>query len=293
MAISKRMFVLGLGAFLFLVAAGSPASASRGERLVYEGYDVSAGGLLSVDVPDADIELREYSGARVIVEVYLQARYMEWAKGRFDEMNFSTVQDKGGVTIRADRVGGSWGEWRRGGFSVTVVVKLPRDFNVDARTQDGDLTLQRLEGAATLITEDGDIYVNSIDGPAIELRTSDGDVTARHLVAGRIEVHSSDGDIRLEGVDGALEAKTQDGDIVVDIERFDRTDLRTEDGDVVVNVPESLGADLRLRGEDVSLSRSADFDGSRRDGRIEGRLNGGGPELAASTGDGDVVLRLN
>ncbi len=293
MAISKRVFVLGLGMALLLGGAWSTASASRGERMIFEGYDVSPGGLLSVDVPDADIELREYSGSRVVVEVYLQARHMEWAQGRFEEMNFAIDHEKGGVSVRADQVGGSWGEWRRGGFSVTVVVKLPRTFNVDARTEDGDVTLQRLEGAATLITEDGDIYVNSIEGPVIELRTSDGDVTARHLAAGRIEVHSSDGDIRLEGVDGALEAKTHDGDIVVDIERFDRTDLRTGDGDIVVNASESLGADLKLRGEDVSLSRSADFDGSRREGRIEGRLNGGGPELSASTGDGDVTIRQN
>ncbi len=292
MAISKRMIVLGLGTLLLLVGAGSTASASRGERMIFEGYDVTPGGLLSVDVPDADIELREYSGDRVVVEVFLQARNMEWAEGRFEEMKFKTEHDKRGVTVRADRVGGSWGELRRGGFSVTVVVKLPREFNVDARTEDGDVTLQRLEGAATLITEDGDIYVNSIDGPAIELRTSDGDVTARHLAAERIEVHSSDGDIRLEGVDGALEAKTHDGDIVIDVEGFGRTELRTGDGDIVVNAPESFGADVKLRGEDVSLSRSVDFDGSRSDGRIEGRLNGGGPELAASTGDGDVILRL-
>lgn len=309
--------------------APAAAFAQRGERVMTSGFDVSPGGTLEVAVHDADVSLTAGSDDRVEVEVYLDARDMDRGRERFERMNFRASLHGNTVQVESDREDSGW-SWRDlGHFNVRVEVRLPERFDVDVRTEDGDVGADRLQGSIVLASEDGDvsarrlagevrietadgdIRVDEIRGGRVDIRTSDGDLDLGTVSAERIdlrtsdgdirvdvadaddvEAHTSDGDVALRGIRGSLTASTQDGDVDVDVDQAGEIALQTGDGDVTLSLPENAAVDLDARGEDVALRDGAGFHGSVGNHRIDGQLNGGGPRVRVRTGDGRIVLRL-
>ena len=53
-----------------------------------------------------------------------------------------------------------------------------------AKTDDGDLAADGIEGDIELKTSDGDVDVGVLRGPTISLKTSDGDVTVDEIEGG-------------------------------------------------------------------------------------------------------------
>jgi len=70
--------------------------------------------------------------------------------------------------------------------------------------------------------------------------------------------------------------------------------LRTADGAIRVLLPASAAADIDATASDGRIvNRLASFDGAgsaENDGRLRGRLGGGGPLLLFSTMDGRIEL---
>ncbi len=331
----KRQIGFAL-ALVLLVAPAAVASAGTGqsgyerEQVMSAQFDTHAGGTLVVDVPDADVTLRTGSNDQVEIEVWLKARDMDRARDRFERMGFNANGNDDRVELTAERIRGSWWDWRGwGSFNISVEIALPRQYDVDLKTDDGDVSVQSQEGVIRLQTSDGDIgaetlvgdiYIRTTDGDivvrsieavdGVEIRTSDGDISVGDLTASRvairtsdgdisssriaadqIETLTSDGDIALDSVAGALSAQTNDGDIHVRIEKLGASDLRTGDGNITIEAPESLRAELDLHGR-IDLNTRVSFSGTLDRRNAKGDLNGGGPLLKARTGDGTIVLRL-
>lgn len=290
----------------------SPAQDSHPRELMQEDtFDVGAGGNLHVDVYDADVEVVTGAAGGATVQIYLRSNDMDWARGVFAEMEITSRLDGSSVIIETTKKpSSSW--WNNTGnrwFSVTARVQIPEEFDLDISTGDGDVTVENLRGQASIRTADGDIAVARLDGPAITLQTSDGDIEASSLTADRIEIDTSDGDIDIGSLSGPVTGKTSDGDIQVKLTaasdaRFQTGDgdvqvelsqaaplsISTGDGDIDIVAPGSLAADVDLRGEDVELVGGLAIEGSVRDGRAQGSLNGGGPLIKAETGDGEIRL---
>jgi hypothetical protein len=276
------------------------------EQMQEDTFDVGAGGNLHVDVYDADVEVVTGAAGGATVQIYLRSNDMGWA-----EMEISTRLDGSSVIVETTKKPSSswWNSTGNRWFSVIARVQIPEEFNLDISTGDGDVTVDNLRGQASIHTADGDISVARIDGPTIILETSDGDIEATSLTADRIEIDTSDGDINVGGVSGPVTGKTSDGDIQVKLAaggdaRFQTGDgdvrveltqaatlnISTGDGDIDIIAPGSLAADVDLRGEDVELVGGLAIEGSVRDGRAQGRINGGGPLIKAETGDGEIRL---
>jgi hypothetical protein len=290
----------------------SPAQDDYPRELMQEDtFDVGAGGNLHVDVYDADVEVLTGAAGGATVQIYLRSNDMDWARGIFAEMEISTRLDGNTVVIETTKKPSrSW--WSGTGnrwFSLIAQVQIPEEFDIDISTGDGDVSVDNLRGQARIHTADGDISVARLEGPAIVLETSDGDVEATSLIADRIEIDTSDGDIDVGSITGPVKAKTSDGDIYVKLAAAGEASFRTGDGDVRIEIsqaapldistgdgdidivaPRSLAADVELRGEDVELVGGLALEGSVRDGRAQGRINGGGPLIKAETGDGEIRL---
>jgi hypothetical protein len=280
------------------------------ELMQQDTFDVGPGGDLRVDVYDADVEVLTGGGGGTQVDVYLRSNDMEWARGVYAELGMTARAESGAVVVETtNKPSRSW--WGSGNrwFSVIVVAQIPEDFNIDIATGDGDVSVDDLRGEVKIHTSDGDISVARLDGPAIMLETSDGDIAATSLTAGDIDIKTSDGDIDIGSLSGPVSARTSDGDIDVvltggDEASFSTSDgdvriemrqsgalgIRTGDGDIDIVVPESLAADVDLDGEDIELLGGLAIEGRVRDGRAEGRINGGGPLIKAETGDGEIRL---
>lgn len=307
---SRLVAAAGLAAFIALPASAQERRAQ--ETLFDQSYPASPGQRLVVEVGDMDLDIRTGGGSEARVAVTAYARDLAFARDVFERMDFDAGADGGELRVvtRAEDPGYDWREWRdRGGADFVATITIPRSFDLEVRTGDGDITIGAIEGTASIQTGDGDVALEAISGPRISLRTGDGDVTARALEAPEIELRTGDGDLRLDrlvgsvrastgdgdlalrGVEGALRATTGDGDVEIDVARFDGLSVRTGDGDVVILADPSIRAQVEIEGSDLELAEPFTLMGQLRDHRLTGTLNGGGPLLSVRTGDGSVTIR--
>jgi hypothetical protein len=271
-----------------------PAAAQRQltETVFSDRFDVAPGGTLQVDVPDGDVDIETRSGGGVAVEVLLSSRDLEWARERFEQMQFSAALNGNTVRITARQVRARDSGWRwNRGFSLRVRITMPDRFDSDIRTSDGDIFMDDVNGALWLETSDGDVDLGRVQGDEASIETSDGDVSAVALLSRRTTLRTSDGDIDVQTVSGSFEATTGDGDIRVHIEAAGGVRLRTGDGDITMYLPASLAASVDLDAEDLNVPRSFQIVGRINRRRLQGDMNGGGPLLEARTGDGSITLR--
>ncbi len=267
-----------------------------GRELVLEQqFNVGPGGTPQIDIPDGDVEVESGTGSTVEVEVFVYGRDLEWAREVFERMEFDAQARGNTVTItarRRSRIRRS--EYRRyGGVGVLTRVLVPRQFNADIATDDGDIFVTDLDGTVMLSSGDGDIDVGHIRGERVDIDTADGDVTAQALEAVSTLIRTSDGDIDVRTVTGGgeVQATTSDGDIRIALSEVGDVRLRTNDGDITIYAPTTLAALVDLEAEDLNVSRGFDIAGRITRRRVRGEINGGGPLLEASTHDGTVTLR--
>jgi len=295
-----RSLPLGL---IALTAATSTAATSvaaqsdrRQETFFDESFGVGSGGGLYVNVGDADVTVETGNVSDIRVRVIARARDMGFAREIFDDMDFRISRQGNTVRIETDERDGwnrrDWREWQdRGGAGFEVRVMIPRDFDLDMHTGDGDVAVGSVRGAVEINTGDGDIRIESVTGPSVMLHTGDGDLILTSLEANRIELRTGDGDVRIESLSGELTATTGDGDVSIAIGRFAGLSVQTGDGDVTIYADPSIAASIDVSGEDLSLGQAFTLTGRVREGRLEGTFNGGGPALRVRTGDGEVSIR--
>ena len=195
---------------------------------------------------------------------------------------------------------------------VDIEIRVPRDFDLNLHTGDGNVDVQGVKGSILLRSGDGNISLADLQG-TLKADTGDGNIDMRS-VRGDVTLHTGDGNIDVTGVDGSLRAETGDGRVRVN-GRFDVLDLRTGDGGIDAKAIEGsrLESDWRLNTGDGNLTLrlpgtiAANIELETHDGSIEfdlpvtvsgrqskrelhGQLNGGGKLLSLKSGDGSIRL---
>lgn len=180
--------------------------------------------------------------------------------------------------------------------SAKLLVSVPRQSTIIARSDDGSITVDRVDGRLDLRTEDGSVKVTEATGEVV-IATDDGSVTLDR-VNGPIDARSGDGSIRMVGKPTRLALETRDGSIVVRAEEGsameDDWSVRTGDGSVTFELPRGFAAyidaetdDGRVRSELTLGNEQSDRDRER----LQGQLNDGGRRLRIRSGDGSIRLR--
>ncbi len=217
---------------------------------------VQAGGTLRIDAGQNG-GVAVYGSDRGDIEVH--ARIQAWAGSSDDaEALAGDVKlDYGRGSIRAD--GPDTG--RREGWSVSFVVYVPRQSDLD------------------LLAHNGPVSATDVSG-TIVARTQNGPVSLR-------------------GVSGEVNARTQNGPLNVELagDRWDGEglDAETRNGPVRLSIPEGYNARLEtgtVNGRfDTEVPLQVTLQGRQRNRRIEATLGGGGPLIRAITTNGPVVIR--
>jgi hypothetical protein len=108
-------------------------------------------------------------------------------------------------------------------------------------------------------------------------------------------VSTSGGGIEIEDVSGSLEARTSGGPIRAAISRQPEGDCRltTSGGGITVHLAPGLSFDLdaKTSGGSVRTDMEVSVRGEIKKNRIEGKLNGGGPELYLRTSGGGIQIK--
>ena len=250
---------------------------------------------LSLMTFDGAIEVRGWDRPEVIVEIEKRAEDKEAVD------KISVLSEQNGRKIQIDvRHSGSKTFVGIGTFtspSARLIVNAPHKINLEVRTGDGSIVVERLEGKLQLRTSDGRIRATESGGDLLA-ESGDGSLTLED-VTGRVEARTEDGRISVSGVPGAIRARSGDGSIALRIRRgavmTEDWMVATSDGSISAELPEDFNAMIEAEPGSDSRARSdlalADAVGGTREHRaLRGRLGSGGKSFVLRTGDGSIRL---
>ena len=183
--------------------------------------------------------------------------------------------------------------------SARLIVSVPQDVNVIARTGDGSIAVERVNGRLELRTGDGSIRASDVSGELV-FDTGDGSITVEGA-RGSLDLDTGDGGVSVTGRLTNVKLHTGDGSIVYRAEpgseMSDNWDITTGDGGVTLYLPPSMGAELDAHTGDGSIRSDLQFlsgpEPERHENRrtLRGRLGAGGKLIRIRTGDGTIRLR--
>jgi hypothetical protein len=250
---------------------------------------------------DGAIEVRSTDGSHVVVEIEKRGPTRE----AVDELRVESSQNGSRIDLEVKRPSreslGPFG--LHANSSAKLIVSMPRRADLVARTGDGGIRVEGIEGRLELRTGDGAIHVSDVRGELV-LNTGDGSITVDHA-EGRLALQTGDGGVNVEGNLSVVRMHTGDGSIVYRADTASRMDddweISTGDGSVSIYLPSGFNADLdahtgdgRIRNDlDIAATTtSRDHDSDERDRRtLRGKLGQGGRRLKVQTGDGSITLK--
>jgi DUF4097 and DUF4098 domain-containing protein YvlB len=183
--------------------------------------------------------------------------------------------------------------------SARLIVSVPRDVNVIARSGDGSIRIEGVSGRLELRTGDGGISASDVSGELV-LDTGDGSITVEGA-RGRLAVDTGDGGVNVTGRLTAVKLHTGDGSIVYraepGTEMSENWEITTGDGGVTLYLPSGFGAEVDAHTgdgairNDLHVSSEGEHDREEQRRTLRGRLGAGGKQIRVRTGDGTIRLR--
>src|SRR5512140_3089765 len=142
---------------------------------------------------DGAIEIRSGDEQAVVVEIEKRGPTRE----AIDQLKVESKQDGNKIEVTVRKPAGEWVVFGIGHMTPTakLIVTMPRDGNVVAKSGDGSIRVGRVRGN-------------------LELRTGDGSIHASD-VSGQLLLHTGDGSITIEAAEGNLDLDTGDGSVSV------------------------------------------------------------------------------
>jgi len=166
---------------------------------------------LDLSTFDGVIEVRGWD--RNEVEVGIEKRAQD--KDIVDRIQV-TAEQKGDVITVDVRYSGSSRYIGVGVFTsptARLIVSAPRRVNVTARTGDGSVVVDRLDGRIEIKTMDGSVRATETSGTLL-VESGDGSIRIED-VAGVVEARTDDGTVRVTGVPSSLRVRSGDGSVVL------------------------------------------------------------------------------
>lgn len=288
---SGARFVLVLtAAWLFAGCDVTIGSQGRYVEREKKDFQVSGTAELVLSTFDGSIEIRSWDRPEVSIEIEKRGT----DKRAVDDIKVTATQSENRINLDVQL---PTTERRHFGFmrsrTAHLVVSVPHETNIKARSGDGTVTIERVSGKLQLDTGDGNIRVFEVAG---ELRAHTGDGSVRlDRVDGRIDVETGDGTIEVDGKLESVRLHTGDGSVTLRAatgsRMSDNWDIHTGDGSVGVELPEPFNADLDVHTNDGRISvDTLQVKGEVGKRTVRGQLGEGGRTLRVTSGDGTITL---
>jgi DUF4097 and DUF4098 domain-containing protein YvlB len=179
--------------------------------------------------------------------------------------------------------------------NLKIDISIPEKFNTEISTAGGDINLGNLTGNVDMKTAGGDIVLKSIKGNS-DLKTAGGDIKVESF-NGNFSAKTAGGDIIMSGSDGSIEAKTAGGDITVKYTGENKgMELSTAGGNVRLYLPENFPANIDLKTSSGNIKIGFEYtneSGKLKNGKIKGKINGGGELISCRTSGGNIIVEKN
>lgn len=285
-------------AALALATAGCTITVNSHSEVAREEKKFTVDGRpdLRVATFDGAIEIQSWDRPYVLVEIEKRGP----SKESIDALQVISEQ-KGrliDVEVKAPRTETYSGIGLHRTASARLIVNLPRQSDVRARSGDGSIKVDRVTGRVDLQTGDGSIRVADIVGD-LTLETADGSITVDGA-EGRLTLDTGDGSVNVSGKLGAIALHTGDGSIVYRAEpgtaMSEPWEITTGDGSVSLYLPSDFNAELDAHTGDGSIRTDLGVEGNAGDRErrtLKARIGNGGKLLRVRTGDGTIRLKSN
>jgi DUF4097 and DUF4098 domain-containing protein YvlB len=285
-------------AALALAACDISIGASEYSVREEKTFTVSGPARLALTTFDGNIEVRGWDRSEVLVEV--EKRGPDQAT--VEKIQVKAVQDGNAITIDVPKPSPLVTTGFRSTPSASLIVSVPTQTAVSARSGDGAVTIRRVNGNIDVDTDDGNVRVEELKGD-LKIRTGDGAVDARQI-EGAARIDTADGNIRADGVFRGLYLETRDGAIDSTVRSGSAVEsdwsATTGDGNVRLELPEGLNAELDAQTSDgrVQLdrvggpARDAGESDERERLSFRGKLGSGGKALKVRSGSGSITVKL-
>jgi len=235
-------------------------------------YQVGDKPSLRVDTNDASVEVTRGVSRTISARIVAEGYSINSAGVRVTEH-----QDGDKVDLQVHVPTSShWGIHISSHQGVHVEVQVPAETALDLHSGDGHIKVDGIASQARIDTGDGHIEVRNFNGA--------------------LNAHTSDGHMTIDGVLTDVNLRTGDGHIDLTVRPGSKMNsgwfIHTSDGRVEARLPENFAAELYAHTGDghIQLDMPVTVNGSIERSRIRGKMNGGGPLLEITTGDGSIRI---
>ena len=260
-------------------------------------FTVSGKPDLQLTTFDGSIEIRPGDDKTVVVEIEKRGP----TKEAVDSLQVDTKQDGNRIEVTVRKPAGDSAFFGIGHMTPTarLIVTMPREGNVVAKSGDGAIRVEQLRGKLELRTGDGSIHARDISGDLL-LHSGDGSITL-DSAQGTVDIDTGDGSVSVSGKPDAIKVHTGDGSVTLRADSgtrmTDEWSITTGDGGIVVSLPQDFDAELDANTGDGSIHTemtvSTDGGGAISRHSVRGRLGSGGKLLRIRTGDGSIRLKTS
>ena len=248
---------------------------------------------------DGSIEIQSWDKPEVVIEVEKRGP----TKAALEELQIVSTQNGRVVEleVKRPREESFHGIGLHRTAYARLIVSVPRETDIRAKSGDGSIRIERINGRIDLRTGDGSIRASDIKGE-LTLDTGDGSITVEEA-QGKLTLDTADGSVNVSGKLSALSLHTGDGSIVYRVEpgaiMSEPWEISTGDGSVSLYLPPEFDADLDAHTGDGSIRNdlgieardTRDKDGERR--TLRTKIGNGGKLLRIRTGDGAIRLKTS
>ncbi len=285
---------------LILLATTTPAlhAAEAPDETIRRSFPAPDGGKLILKADRGSLEITGEDRTTAEIEVIRRIPRASSDEGRslLERHQVRFTQDGNTIRVDAAMTGVDRWKWFGPNLEVTIHVKLPRNFNIHARTSGGSIKAAHLAGSADIGTSGGSITVEDVRGTRLEVKTSGGSIHLSGIDAPTV-AHTSGGSIEVASASAPIEATTSGGSITAKFTSAPRGDitLKSSAGSIGVTLPAKTGFELDASTSagtvrsDIPITSSAGR--SDHHHSLKGPANGGGPMLKLHTSAGSIRIK--
>lgn len=260
-------------------------------------YAVNPGGRLTIDTELGEIDVQTTVRDRVEVVVTKEAKRPSDILVQEALADFKVTFDRraSGVYIQG-KFGRGRNYWQRQlnylmNLKIRFQVTLPRQYNVDLKTLQGNISIDDLAGEVQAQTSAGNIHIDNVVG-AVRAHTSAGNLRLNGI-NGAIFGRSSAGNITIANCLGEVDAKTSAGNIRADLATQPQHEwnLQTSAGNITGTLSANIAVAIDARTSVGNLSTDFRVQGTVTRNKLRGTINGGGQLLKLRTSAGNIRLQ--
>ncbi len=312
------------------LTAGTPHSDAYDKET--KTFKLKAGGELLVESDDGYIRINTWDKDEVEVIMHKRAwgKNRREAERRLNDIDVEIIERGSSLIIRditdqerernvglLDLIRGDWEH----GTSVDFELTVPKRLDLDLSSDDGDISIDNVEGDISVEIDDGDINIDNVRSNRIELDIDDGEIELDNvkrtdgnskgllIISGddsevilrrtemeTIEVDGDDSEVTFyDVVTKNLDVDLDDGEFDGDLKFIDsgRVRILIDGGDVSLALEKNISAYFNLYANDGRIRSDFSFDIEHEDGKtwVKERVGGGETNIRVEVDDGYISVK--